>query len=141
MFRLVTLSRESRAGEQVIMYITPEEQAPEIKDKFREYAMKHADLTFKYGGVFHWAKAMPALAVERKSVPGCCPQHDAAVACGRTSKSGMVQPAQDWSECRRCRLPLSLSLAATLRFAEGGLSCLHHMHTHTVMCGRQGALQ
>jgi len=40
----------------VIMYITPEEQAPEIKDKFREYAMKHADLTFKYGGVFHWAK-------------------------------------------------------------------------------------
>lgn len=40
----------------VIMYITSESQAPEIKKKFREYAMRHADLTFKYDGFFHWGK-------------------------------------------------------------------------------------
>jgi len=40
----------------VIMYITDEARAPAIKDKFRDYAMRHADLTFKYGGAFHWAK-------------------------------------------------------------------------------------
>jgi len=39
----------------VIMY-TFDEQAAEIKDKFRRYAEKHADQTFKYGGAFHWAK-------------------------------------------------------------------------------------
>jgi len=40
----------------VIMYITDEARAPMIKGKFREYAKEHADLTFKYGGVFHWGK-------------------------------------------------------------------------------------
>jgi L-galactono-1,4-lactone dehydrogenase len=40
----------------VIMYITDEDRAPAIRKKFREYAMRHADLTFKYGGVFHWGK-------------------------------------------------------------------------------------
>merc|ERR1712113_593864 len=40
----------------VIMYITDEARAPAIREKFREYAMRHADLTFKYGGVFHWGK-------------------------------------------------------------------------------------
>lgn len=40
----------------VIMYITDEARAPAIKGKFCEYAMRHADLTFKYGGVFHWGK-------------------------------------------------------------------------------------
>jgi len=40
----------------VIMYITSEDRAPAIKAKFREYAERHADLTFQYGGVFHWAK-------------------------------------------------------------------------------------
>jgi len=40
----------------VIMYITPEPLAPEVRRKFLEYAMRHADLTFKYGGVFHWGK-------------------------------------------------------------------------------------
>jgi len=40
----------------VIMYITDEGNAPAIKQKFREYAMRHADQTFKYDGVFHWAK-------------------------------------------------------------------------------------
>eukprot|EP00931_Biecheleriopsis_adriatica_P073222 TRINITY_DN47551_c0_g1_i1.p1 TRINITY_DN47551_c0_g1~~TRINITY_DN47551_c0_g1_i1.p1 ORF type:complete len:563 (-),score=130.35 TRINITY_DN47551_c0_g1_i1:80-1741(-) len=40
----------------VIMYITDEARAPQIKAKFREYAMQHADLTFKYGGMFHWGK-------------------------------------------------------------------------------------
>lgn len=40
----------------VIMYITSEEQAPAIKEKFRAYAMRHADLTFKYDGFFHWSK-------------------------------------------------------------------------------------
>jgi len=39
----------------VIMY-TFDEAAPQIKDKFRAYAEKHADQTFKYGGAFHWAK-------------------------------------------------------------------------------------
>merc|ERR1719221_1945105 len=39
----------------VIMY-TFDEKAPEIKDKFRSYAEKHADQTLKYGGAFHWAK-------------------------------------------------------------------------------------
>merc|ERR1712151_1061370 len=39
----------------VIMY-TFDEKAPEIKDRFRAYAEKHADQTFKYGGAFHWAK-------------------------------------------------------------------------------------
>eukprot|EP00972_Heterocapsa_arctica_P054399 8016201-Heterocapsa_arctica.AAC.1 len=38
------------------MYITDEQRAPAIRDKFREYAMRHADLTFKYSGVFHWGK-------------------------------------------------------------------------------------
>merc|ERR1712176_1641717 len=40
----------------VIMYITDENHEAEIKQKFREYAMQHADLTFKYNGVFHWGK-------------------------------------------------------------------------------------
>lgn len=40
----------------VIMYITDETNAPKTKCKFREYAEKHADLTFKYGGAFHWGK-------------------------------------------------------------------------------------
>eukprot|EP00927_Polykrikos_kofoidii_P025570 TRINITY_DN22945_c0_g1_i1.p1 TRINITY_DN22945_c0_g1~~TRINITY_DN22945_c0_g1_i1.p1 ORF type:complete len:565 (+),score=85.51 TRINITY_DN22945_c0_g1_i1:63-1757(+) len=40
----------------VIMYITPEEQAEAVRQKFKEYAMRHADQTFKYGGVFHWGK-------------------------------------------------------------------------------------
>eukprot|EP00435_Cladocopium_sp_Y103_P063792 s424_g25.t1 len=48
----------------VIMYITSEEQAPAIKEKFRAYAIHHADLTFKYDfwwmisidGFFHWGK-------------------------------------------------------------------------------------
>lgn len=40
----------------VIMYITDESNAPKIKGKFREYAEKHADLTFKYGGALHWGK-------------------------------------------------------------------------------------
>lgn len=40
----------------VIMYITDEANAPAIKSRFREYAMQHADLTFKYGGCFHWGK-------------------------------------------------------------------------------------
>ncbi|CAJ1388962.1 unnamed protein product [Effrenium voratum] len=40
----------------VIMYITSEQQAPAIKAKFKEYAKHHADLTFKYGGFFHWGK-------------------------------------------------------------------------------------
>lgn len=40
----------------VIMYITPEEKEAAIRQKFKEYAMQHADLTFKYGGVFHWGK-------------------------------------------------------------------------------------
>lgn len=40
----------------VIMYIPNEEKAPAIEAKFREYAMRHADLTFKYGGALHWAK-------------------------------------------------------------------------------------
>lgn len=40
----------------VIMYITTDEQAPAIKEKFREYGKFHADQTFKYGGAFHWAK-------------------------------------------------------------------------------------
>jgi L-galactono-1,4-lactone dehydrogenase len=31
----------------VIMYITDEDAAPAIREKFREYAMRHADLTFK----------------------------------------------------------------------------------------------
>merc|ERR1712038_1605080 len=39
----------------VIMY-TFDDKAAEIKDKFRSYAEKHADQTFKYGGTFHWAK-------------------------------------------------------------------------------------
>jgi len=39
----------------VIMY-TFDDRAAEIKDKFRAYAERHADLTFKYGGAFHWAK-------------------------------------------------------------------------------------
>jgi len=40
----------------VIMYITPEDKYREIKQKFKEYAERHADLTFKYNGAFHWAK-------------------------------------------------------------------------------------
>jgi len=40
----------------VIMYITDEKRAPAIQGKFRDYAEKHADLTFKYGGAFHWGK-------------------------------------------------------------------------------------
>jgi L-galactono-1,4-lactone dehydrogenase len=40
----------------VIMYITDEERAPEIKKRFKEYAMLHADQTFKYGGSLHWGK-------------------------------------------------------------------------------------
>ena len=32
----------------VIMYITSESQAPAIKAKFKEYAERHVDLTFKY---------------------------------------------------------------------------------------------
>merc|ERR1712087_291311 len=39
----------------VIMY-TFDDKAQLIKDKFRSYAEKHADQTFKYGGTFHWAK-------------------------------------------------------------------------------------
>jgi len=39
----------------VIMY-TFDEEAAEIKERFRSYAEKHADQTFKYGGAFHWAK-------------------------------------------------------------------------------------
>jgi L-galactono-1,4-lactone dehydrogenase len=40
----------------VIMYITDEARAPAIKEKFKEYAMKHVDLTFQYDGSFHWGK-------------------------------------------------------------------------------------
>lgn len=40
----------------VIMYITDTERAPAIKQKFKEYAMRHADQTFKFGGSFHWGK-------------------------------------------------------------------------------------
>lgn len=40
----------------IILYITDEKRAPVIRDKFVEYGMHHADLTFKYGGVFHWGK-------------------------------------------------------------------------------------
>ncbi|CAE8686870.1 unnamed protein product, partial [Polarella glacialis] len=40
----------------VIMYIVDEGKAPAIKTKFREYGQRHADLTFKYGGAFHWGK-------------------------------------------------------------------------------------
>jgi len=40
----------------VIMYITDEARSPAIQQKFAEYAMRHADLTFKYRGAFHWAK-------------------------------------------------------------------------------------
>lgn len=32
----------------IIMYITSEGQAPLIKAKFKEYAERHVDLTFKY---------------------------------------------------------------------------------------------
>merc|ERR1712066_469462 len=39
----------------VIMY-TFDEAAPEIKERFRAYAEHHVDLTFKYGGAFHWGK-------------------------------------------------------------------------------------
>jgi L-galactono-1,4-lactone dehydrogenase len=39
----------------VIMYID-EARAAETKAKFRDYAEHHADLTFKHGGAFHWAK-------------------------------------------------------------------------------------
>jgi len=40
----------------VIMYITDEANEMAIRDKFRDYAMQHADLTFKHRGVFHWSK-------------------------------------------------------------------------------------
>mmetsp|Transcript_17771 Transcript_17771/g.41389 ORF Transcript_17771/g.41389 Transcript_17771/m.41389 type:complete len:574 (+) Transcript_17771:66-1787(+) len=40
----------------VILYITPEEAAAKIKRKFKEYACRHADLTFQYSGCFHWSK-------------------------------------------------------------------------------------
>mmetsp|Transcript_127125 Transcript_127125/g.220340 ORF Transcript_127125/g.220340 Transcript_127125/m.220340 type:complete len:557 (+) Transcript_127125:80-1750(+) len=40
----------------VIMYITDEARAPAIKQKFKEYAMRHADQTFKFNGTFHWGK-------------------------------------------------------------------------------------
>lgn len=40
----------------IILYITDEERAPAIRDMFVKYGMRHADLTFKYGGVFHWGK-------------------------------------------------------------------------------------
>ena len=33
----------------VIMYITDEERGPAIKKRFQDYAMRHADQTFKYG--------------------------------------------------------------------------------------------
>jgi len=40
----------------VIMYVTNENRAEDIKRKFKEYASMHADLTMRYKGVFHWAK-------------------------------------------------------------------------------------
>lgn len=40
----------------VIMYVTNEQQAEDIKRKFKQYASIHADLTLRYNGVFHWAK-------------------------------------------------------------------------------------
>lgn len=40
----------------VIMYITDEERAPAIEQRFKEYAIRHADQTFKYGGTLHWGK-------------------------------------------------------------------------------------
>merc|ERR1712136_597270 len=40
----------------VILYIVDEARAPATKAKFKEYAMRHVDQTFKYGGTFHWAK-------------------------------------------------------------------------------------
>lgn len=40
----------------VILYIVDEARAPATKAKFKEYAMRHVDQTFKYGGAFHWAK-------------------------------------------------------------------------------------
>jgi len=41
----------------VIMYTFDDNDlAQKIKDKFRALAEKHADQTFKYDGVFHWAK-------------------------------------------------------------------------------------
>jgi len=39
----------------VIMYIM-DEQAPATMEAFRKYAERHADQTFKYKGIFHWAK-------------------------------------------------------------------------------------
>lgn len=40
----------------VIMYITGEDTEVEVREKFKSYAMAHADQTFRYGGVFHWGK-------------------------------------------------------------------------------------
>merc|ERR1740129_212524 len=41
----------------VIMYTLDDaELAPKIKAKFRDYAERHVDQTFRYGGAFHWAK-------------------------------------------------------------------------------------
>lgn len=40
----------------VIMYITDEKRAPTIQKRFKEYAMRHADQSFKYGGTLHWGK-------------------------------------------------------------------------------------
>jgi L-galactono-1,4-lactone dehydrogenase len=40
----------------VIMYITDDERAPAIRKRFKEYAMQHADQSFKYGGTLHWGK-------------------------------------------------------------------------------------
>jgi len=40
----------------VIMYITDEKNAAAIKQRFREYAILHADQTFRYNGVLHWGK-------------------------------------------------------------------------------------
>jgi len=40
----------------VILYITDEGRAPQIKHCFKDYAIRHADLTFKYNGTMHWGK-------------------------------------------------------------------------------------
>eukprot|EP00929_Paragymnodinium_shiwhaense_P046839 TRINITY_DN23829_c0_g1_i2.p1 TRINITY_DN23829_c0_g1~~TRINITY_DN23829_c0_g1_i2.p1 ORF type:complete len:582 (+),score=124.91 TRINITY_DN23829_c0_g1_i2:74-1819(+) len=41
----------------IIMYITGDDEvASQTRDRFKEYAMHHADKTFQYGGVFHWGK-------------------------------------------------------------------------------------
>merc|ERR1719231_776860 len=40
----------------VIMYITDEARAPTIAKRFQEYAIRHADQTFRYDGTMHWGK-------------------------------------------------------------------------------------